>query len=178
MSAGPFRVALTGTPGTGKTAVARELVRGGWAVLDVAEYATTEGFVVEEDVERGSLVLDEEAIAEALAAETTWPDGPIVLDGHVAHLLPVEATVVLRCDPIVLYERLRGRGWSEPKVRENVEAEALSVIAEEAEGERVAEIDTTRREPLDVAREVHALATKGFPPRKRIGWDASALPWL
>lgn len=173
----PKRLALTGTPGTGKTAIAYHLVKGGWGYLDVADYAKSEGFVIEEDEARGSLVLDEEAIAEALAADT-WPDSPCVIDSHISHLLPNEATVVLRCDPLVLAERLRKRGWSEAKVRENVEAEAMSVIAEECDGV-VHEVDTTRRTPEDVSAELKvAFLGAGFPARKRIGWDVAALPWV
>lgn len=168
---------MTGTPGTGKTSVAYHLVKGGWGYLDVADYAKSEGYVIDEDEERGSLVLDEDAIAAALEADA-WPETPCVVDSHIAHLLPREATVVLRCDPLVLAERLRARGWAEAKVRENVEAEAMSVIAEECEGV-VYEIDTTKRSAEEVAAEIRRffLGT-GFPERARIGWDIAALPWV
>lgn len=153
-------------------------MKGGWGYLDVADYAKSEGHVLEEDEERGSLVLDEDAIAEALGADA-WPETPCVIDSHIAHLLPAEAVVVLRCDPLVLADRLRKRGWSEAKVRENVEAEALSVIAEEAEGAVVVEIDTTKRTPEEVAADIgRCFLGPGFPPRERIGWDVSVLPWL
>ena len=174
----PQRLALTGTPGTGKTSVAYHLVKGGWGYLDVAEYAKSEGYVIEEDEGRGSLILDEDAIAEALAADA-WPDSPCVIDSHIAHLLPAEAVVVLRCDPLVLADRLRARGWPEAKVRENVEAEALSVIAEETDGPVVVEIDTTERPVEAIADEIRrAFLAGGFGPRRRIGWDVAALPWV
>lgn len=171
------RLALTGTPGTGKTSVAYHLVKGGWGYLDVADYAKTEGFVIEEDEARGSLVLDEEAIAAALAADA-WPDTPCVIDSHIAHLLPAEVVVVLRCEPLVLAERLRARGWPEAKVRENVEAEAMSVIAEECDGV-VVEVDTTKRTTEEIAADLkRCFLGPGFPPRTRIGWDVAALPWV
>ncbi|HLE97151.1 MAG TPA: adenylate kinase family protein [Candidatus Thermoplasmatota archaeon] len=175
----PRRLALTGTPGTGKTVVARELARRGWGLLDVAQFAKDEGYVLGEDPARpGTFVLDEDAVAERFDADD-WPEEPVVVEGHIAHLLPHEAVLVLRCDPVVLMERLRARGWPESKVRENVEAEALSVVAEECEGERVIELDTTRAEPAAIADAVEAAFLRGpFPPRRRIGWDVGKLPWV
>ena len=65
----------------------------------------------------------------------------------LAHYLPCDKLIILRCRPDVLKERLNGRGYSPEKIRENVEAEALDVILIEAvnayQPEQIFEIDTT-----------------------------------
>ena len=57
-----------------------------------------------------------------------------------------------------LKKRLEKRGWSEEKIKENVEAEALDVILCETvdihSEKNVFEIDTTDRQPQEVGRDV------------------------
>jgi adenylate kinase len=77
--------------------------------------------------------------------EFTPVDG--IAEGHLAHLLSCDRTVVLRCRPDVLRRRLESRGYRPGKIDENVEAEALDVILietlEEQSPSSVLEIDTT-----------------------------------
>lgn len=80
-----------------------------------------------------------------------------LLVGHLAHLLPVQDVVVLRCHPRELGARLdaiRRGSWAAR--RENMVAEAIGVITAEAVVRRrtVYEVDTTGKDPLRVAREV------------------------
>jgi len=55
----------------------------------------------------------------------------VVVEGHLSHHL-ADTAVVLRCNPLVLKERLFSRGWSEEKVMENVEAELIDEILVES----------------------------------------------
>ena len=82
--------------------------------------------------------------------------GDVILEGHVSHLLPVDTIIVLRASPKTLKERLAARGWSEVKIRENIEAEALDVILCEAvdTNKKVYEIDTTNMTPMQVKEAV------------------------
>ena len=61
--------------------------------------------------------------------------------------------IVLRLHPSLLRPRLKARGYSEAKIRENLEAEALDVILVEAVEmcRRVDEIDTTGKSAAEVA---------------------------
>ena len=137
------KVAVTGTPGAGKTTVARRLAEE----LDAEYFDVTkevrEGASAGYDEERGVPVADVEALRDSV------PDGDVVLDGHIAHHLEPDAVVVLRCAPDVLRERLEKRGWSDEKIRENVESEALDIVlAEAVETEApVFEFDTTEATP-------------------------------
>jgi adenylate kinase len=145
------RVALTGTPGTGKT-TASDLLDG--AVVHLNDAVKSAGLWSERDADRDSLVVDETAVREWLG---DW-DG--VLESHLAHRFDADLVVVLRCRPDVLETRLIERGEPPAKARENAESEALDVILSEAVErygvERVHEIDTTDRTPEEVAAEIRA----------------------
>jgi adenylate kinase len=149
-----MRLAVTGTPGTGKTTVARALADELDAEYFGATQEVREGASEGHDEDRGVPVADTEALREAV------PEEEVVIDGHIAHLLEPDAVVVLRCAPDVLRGRLGGRGWSDEKVRENVESEALDIVLAEAiETEAsVFEFDTTEATPDEtVERVVRAL---------------------
>ncbi len=147
-----LRLIITGTPGTGKTAVAEELGRKLQVrVLHLGELA--EQAICGYDEARETHEVDLELLQKAVERHLT---GGVILEGHLAHLLRIEKAivVVLRCSPEELEHRLKSRGYSESKIRENLEAEALDVcLTESVEryGE-VYEIDTTRRSVRETAR--------------------------
>jgi len=150
-------VALSGTPGTGKSAVAR-LLAPGVRSIEVADWALLQG--LGRRVGR-SVVVD-------LARLGPPPASYDLVVGHLAHLLPVHDVIVLRCRPAALARRLAGarRGTARDR-RANVEAEALDVVLVEAValGRRVWEIDTSRRSVGSVAREVAERLRRGGPAR-------------
>ena len=147
-----MRVALTGTPGTGKTTVS-DLLTVDLDVVHLNERIEDEGLYDEVDEERGSVVADLDAVRDALADRDD-----VVVESHLSHYLDVDRVVVLRCHPEKLEARLRERGVDEAKATENAESEALDVVLAEAVErhgrERVYEVDTTDRDPESVAREV------------------------
>jgi adenylate kinase len=136
-----MKTALTGTPGTGKTTISKMLRDGyGLEVMDLNEVIRAHGYYNGWDENRHCLIVD----IEALRAHP-FSDG-LVLEGHLSHHLPVDRVIVLRTDPAVLRARLQKKGFSENKIRENVEAEILDVILVEAlglHGKNVFEANTT-----------------------------------
>ncbi|NLZ29490.1 MAG: AAA family ATPase [Methanomicrobiales archaeon] len=132
-------IGITGTPGTGKTSVAAELDRRGHRVVHLID--TVRPYIIEEDRRRQTLVVD----VDRWVDEFERFDG--IIEGHLAHHLPCDRVIVLRCRPDVLRARLSPRDYPPEKVRENVEAEALDTILvetlEEHPGEDVFEVDTT-----------------------------------
>lgn len=145
-----MKLAITGTPGTGKTTVTELLETDSVHLNDVIE---ERGLYTDTDDVRDSRVVDFEQI-EAWLTERD----PTVVESHLAHRFEAECVVVLRCHPRELHRRLSERGKSVASVEENAEAEALDVILVEAidhHGEdAVYEIDTTDREPSAVAQEI------------------------
>lgn len=139
-----MRVALTGTPGVGKTTLAGLAARDGWSVVDVKAWAKAEGCVV------GFDEADQAAVIDVRKLSRRMPEGErLLFEGHLSHLLPVDLAWVVRCDPDVLRPRLAARGYPPGKVRENLEAEALDLILQESlDGvPRVVQRDGTRRSP-------------------------------
>lgn len=168
-----MHIAVTGTPGTGKTSVAAALSEEiGLPVVAVNDLIA--GMDTETDAERGAAVVDPEHLRDAFAEADVPADA--ILEGHLAHHLPVDVAVVLRCRPDELEQRLDRKGWAEAKVQENVEAEALDIILGEAvdEQERVIEVDTTGKAPEDVAHQVATILKKNtfeeYAPG-RVSWD-------
>ncbi|MFB6299373.1 MAG: adenylate kinase family protein [Halobacteriales archaeon] len=150
-----MRVAVTGTPGTGKTA-ATDRLGTDLSVVHLNDVIEREGFIERVDTDRDTAVVDMEAVEAWLADR----DG-IVVDSHLAHRFPMDRIVVLRCQPAELTARLESRGEPQTKTQENAESEALDVILSEAvdrHGEdRVYEIDTTDRSVDAVAKAIAAV---------------------
>ncbi len=155
-----MRVAVTGTPGTGKT-TAVSLVETDLEVVHANDVIREEGLYTEVDEERGTLVTDLDALGVRLGEYESRAGTGLLVDSHLAHHLDPSAVIVLRCRPDRLESRLRERGESAGKASENAEAEALDLVLSEAVSavgiENVYEIDTTDREPAAVADEVEAV---------------------
>lgn len=130
-----MRVAVTGTPGTGKSTVT-ELVETDLEVVHLNELVREAGLHEGRDDERGSLVADMEAIEARLADRDD-----VLIESHLAHHLPVERVVVLRCHPRELRERLLARD-------EHPESVADDDGSESAHPEPVAAPETEHPEPV------------------------------
>ncbi len=141
-----MQIALTGTPGTGKTTIAGLLP---YKVIDINALVKG-GMNFGTDPERGCLEADMDALAKHLARLDS--DETQILEGHFSHHF-ADWSIVLRLAPSLLKSRLEARGYSSEKIRENLEAEALDVILVEAVQfcHRVDEIDTTGKSTLEVA---------------------------
>lgn len=150
-----MRVAVTGTPGVGKTtatgAVATEL-----DVVHLGELVREAGLTAGTDESRGSLVVDLDAVSTRLDGRDD-----ILVESHVAHHVDADRVIVLRCRPESLETRLLDRGETAAKASENAAAEALDVILAEAVDrhgtDSVYEIDTTDLEPDAVAAAIEAV---------------------
>ncbi|MDB2237137.1 adenylate kinase family protein [Halorubrum ezzemoulense] len=147
-------VAVTGTPGTGKT-TATALLEGEYDVIHLNDRIKSDDDLwTERDDERDTLVADLDAVREDLGG---WSG---VLDSHLAHRFAVDRVVVLRCHPETVESRLEARGETAETAAENAESEALDVILSEAVAEHgaenVYEVDATDRDPEAVADAIRA----------------------
>jgi len=164
-----LRIAITGTPGTGKSTVGKILSeRLGIPVYNLSELIREEKLYTEFDKERDAYIVDVEKLREFLKGK-----GNYIAEGLVAHYVPADLIVVLRARPDVIVERLKPRGYSDEKLKENAEAEKLAVIAtevfESSPNIRVAHIDTTNRTPEEVVELVER-ALKGEEVFDEVDW--------
>jgi adenylate kinase len=166
--------ALTGTPGTGKSAIAAILSTMGWTIIEMGELARREGAIVGRDEDRQTDEVDTDLLKQALERQMASMEAEkVLLVGHLSHLMPCGTIVVLRTSPAVLRDRLEERGWPPAKVDENVEAEAVGVvIVESMELEvpvPVYEVDTSQEDVEQSARLV-AATLEGAGEGREAGW--------
>jgi adenylate kinase len=169
-------IALTGTPGTGKTSVAKVLEKN-YRVIYLKTYKDA---ILYHDDDRDTDVIDIEYLKRKI--EKIKSDEDIIVEAHYAHEMPVDMVIVLRCHPKELEKRLRKRGYREDKIRENLEAEAMGLITSEALSyygkDKVFEVDTTDKQPWEVAKEVeHVILTKDKEYKPRINYMEEILKW-
>jgi adenylate kinase len=149
------RVVVTGTPGTGKT-TAVDRVETDLSVVHLNEWVAERDLYTGHDDDRDTRIVDVEAVREAFADRTGY-----LVESHLAHHLPADRVVVLRCHPATLRARLRERGESAATAAENAESEALDVVLAEAVERHgrasVYEIVTTDATPAAVADAVGAV---------------------
>lgn len=119
-------LAITGTPGTGKTSVCKAL---GLECIDLNRVVEEKRLYTGVDHKRGCFIADLDKLKEYV-----WhkKEEALIIEGHLAHLLKPEVAIVLRANPSLLDGRLRQKGFPPQKIQENVEAETLDVILAEA----------------------------------------------
>ena len=132
-----MRICISGTPGTGKSVVAK-MISENYIELNI--FSKINGFIKGIDKKRNVGIVD----IDCLKSKLKDIDDAILV-GHYSHLLSCDIVIVLRTNPQVLEKRLRERNYSQEKLRENLEAEALGIITEEALSvcKNVYEIDTS-----------------------------------
>lgn len=152
-------ILVTGTPGTGKTTVARLLGKAmGIPVVNLADLVKGEKLYVDYDKDADSYVVDVAGVRKRLE-EISRREDRVIVESHIIEAVPsdiLDLCVVLRLDPRVLRERLKERGYPPRKIYENVQSEILDVVLIEAlrayGQDRVFEVDTTGRSPSDVTK--------------------------
>ncbi|TAN44465.1 MAG: adenylate kinase [Candidatus Methanoperedens sp.] len=157
-------IALTGTPGTGKSTVCEfikehSLYRDKYRIIDLHKLIMDEKLYTGRDEIRDTCIADMERLkARVLELIKQTPDGmDTVMEGHISHYLPSDVIIVLRAAPVALRKRLgKRREYSFDKVKENSDAEALDVILVESveSSDRVFEINTTDMNLISVVKSV------------------------
>ena len=145
--------AISGTPGTGKTEVAKALAEKlGYVFIELNKMAAEKDLFEGYDEKRKCSIVN----IDALKKEVEKLNDNCVLESHYAHDMPADVVIILRTNPGELRKRLEKRGWSKEKIEENVEAEIMEVCKTEAleQGKKVVEIDTTGKTTEDVIEEI------------------------
>jgi adenylate kinase len=142
------RCALTGTPGTGKTSISKLL---NTKVVHLSDYyeASSEG-----KTNSGEWLIDLDKMNNLVKEFDE-----VFYEGHTSQTLDnLDMVILLRCDPSILKDRLASRNYSEEKINENLEAEALNIIYDEAlenvTADKIFQLDTTKQTPQESAKKL------------------------
>ena len=131
-------VLICGTPGTGKTSTCERITQENptFKHFDISALvkANKEQLSLGFDEETQSHILNEDAIVDKL--EEHLARGGCIVDTHsMIDYFPqrwFQLVIVLRTDNTILFDRLKRRGYSDEKVRENVDCEIVQVVLDEA----------------------------------------------
>jgi adenylate kinase len=169
-------IAITGTPGVGKTTIVELLSAANFTIISVKDLAKQYDCEGDFDEATQSMDIDIHRLAEQFETESL---GDTIVDGHLSHLLDVDAIIILRCKPSLLQERLAKRGYSEPKITANVEWEMIagtwSEIIEFELDQPILELDTTNCEPEELYEAITQWINDGYSQQSthtRIDWLA------
>ena len=161
---------VTGSPGTGKTTVSTILSeRLGARHIELSRFSIENGYVIEDDVERDTKVVDMGALGSAVKDIIDKSVSPVIIDGHYAHELIEEPVIsflfVLRKRPWDLKSVLEARQYSSDKVWENLESEIMGVITGDAleliPSSKVIEVDISDQSPQETVNQIHRMIEGG-----------------
>ncbi|WP_349815831.1 adenylate kinase family protein, partial [Methanobrevibacter woesei] len=143
-------VFISGTPTVGKTTISEKIADDLNAnLIKINDLAIENGFVLGIEEEKGYKVIDIDKLDDKLqeVLNSFSDDELVIVEGHLSHLCSnPDCVIILRAHPKLLKERLASRNYSQAKINENLEAEALGVCAVEAfelHGDKVNELDVT-----------------------------------
>jgi len=148
---GRYAVVVTGTPGTGKTTISKQLAdQIGATYLPLTQLVIDKRLHEAIDRRRRTRIVNLRRTRAFLAKSLSTERKLLVIDSHIPDAIPreyVRNILVLRCHPRILEARLRRKGWGPQKIRENVLAEILDscyVVATSYYGpRRIAQLETS-----------------------------------
>jgi adenylate kinase len=162
-------IAITGTPGTGKTTIAKWLaVNIGYDLVDIDKLLEIypnikSGF----DEEMDANIIDLDKLNKAFDDYiNSYNKHNIVFDSHLSHYIDkknVHLVIITHCELQELKKRLVERGYSEKKIRENIDAEIFDVCKTEAQEnghDYFMEINTTNSSKTAYMRLKKAIKSK------------------
>ncbi len=148
-------IAISGTPGTGKHTLAKELARKiNYKILDLNK-------ILKKGEKEREVTLKE--VNEAF--QKNKKDDLLVVS-HLSHFIKskrINFVIVLRTDPLVLIKRLKKRGYKKEKIYDNVIFEAMNGTYEEAlrMKRKVFQIDNTKNMEDTLKKAVLIIKGKG-----------------
>jgi adenylate kinase len=133
--------------------------------IELSLYAQEKNYIIKKDIQRDTKIVNMEPLRKALKKELKKLEFSVVVEGHYCHDLfnddEVSYVFVLRKAPWELGRVLQRRKYIHEKIWENLEAEIMGIIMQEAQEkfvqEKLYEIDTTQKTPEKIALEIQEI---------------------
>ncbi len=170
-------IAVTGTPGVGKTTLCRHATReSGYGYIEIGELVRKQHIYRSYDRGREAYVADMGRLKKAIAKLVRERgDRVVLLDGSFSHhVVPKESKAgifLMRLEPSQLYRRLQRR-YGAKKAKDNSIAEFIGLISSELKDRtHVFEIDSTGKTICQLSRALRRFIETGFVgSRPSIDW--------
>jgi len=153
---------ITGTPGTGKTTLSRlledqlneRLGNPTYQHIEVSQLVVQKKLYKRWNEVFNVPEYDEDMVCDEL--EPLIQQGGKIVEFHSSDFLPqswFKYVILLRANNTELYDRLVERGYSQPKITENIECEILNVTHDEVyeayKREQILELESNNAEQME-----------------------------
>lgn len=154
-------IAITGTPGVGKSYLADALAKKGYTILDLNRYAIAHKLYDAYDKKNQTYVIDVKKIEKKLrkiigsyqsSISGAWKKqlkkksgmkpfiktvpaakNDIIIDSHLSHFMKADVYIVVQRNPDAVRKVLKKRAYSASKIEDNVQSEIFNIILEETQ---------------------------------------------
>ena len=153
-------ILITGTPGVGKTTLARLLVdqlnetSQNFHLISVGALVNEQKLYTNWNEEYNVPEFDEDLICDSIELEVR--KGGRVVEFHTCDFFPIEwfdLVVLLHASTENLFDRMTERGYTEKKTRENIECEIMNVVKDEVHesysADKILELDSNTAEEME-----------------------------
>ena len=148
-------IAVTGTPGTGKTILSKKLAdKLNFLYLDVNKFISKNKLSEGYDKKRKTKIVDIKKLNKFLINEIKKIKSikkyrGVIIDSHLSHHLPkkyIDFCIVTKCNLKELSRRLKKKKFHKAKIQENLQAEIFDICHHEAldRKHKVFVVDTTK----------------------------------
>jgi adenylate kinase len=168
-------IGITGSPGTGKKTIAKELSKN--MNIDVFDINK---FIIENNLaeyEEGQLIVDNlKDVRERIDHE--FIGKKFIIIGHLLpEVIPEETllkVIVLRCEPDILMDRYNERNYDELKIRDNIVSELIGTIHYDTVmkygDDKTFEIDVSNKNVKNIIDEIIMIINDERTSKDRIDW--------
>ena len=146
-------ILVSGTPGTGKTTIAKKLARTlDFCYIDVNRFITMHKLHDSYDIKRKTKIVDTRKLNRFLLSKINRMVGKengAIIDSHLSHYFPkkhADLCIIAKCGIGKLSRRLIKKGFHKEKIDENIQAEIFDVCLNDARRMRhkIMVVDTTK----------------------------------